>query len=274
MLVSNSRALPATLGVCLLGAFATAQAALIANWKFDETSGQTAVDSAGSSNGQLGSTTNVEASDPAINQTGVFGTAYTFSETEFDRVDASAHVSTFASLGTGSVTGWFNMTSTGRGAFFNFGEASSTDRLILETSGSGNVRLVIREGNVNLTEIASTSTSFDDGNWHHFAVIQDGSGSNLYVDGVDISVNTAANSAAWFDDITSPSTFTFGFETRSGSTFELNGSLDDFAVFDHALSTTELNNVINFGAENYAIPEPSSFALLSLTGLALLRRRR
>ena len=50
--------------------------------------------------------------------------------------------------------------------------------------------------------------------------------------------------------------------------------VNDVAVFDGVLTTTELENARDFGAVNFGVPEPSTSLLLGLTGLALLRRRR
>lgn len=258
----------------ILGLSSLVDAALVANWKLDETSGQSALDSAGTNHGVLGNTGGVDTSDPLINQAGVFGSAYTFNSLENDRVDVSSSISSFSGLSSGSITGWFNISSTNRGALLNFGETSTTDRMILEISGSGAIRLVIRVGNTNTTDLTTSSTSYEDGAWHHVALINDGTGTKLYIDKVEVALSSTINSSDWFSAIGAPNTMTLGYEQRVNGTFPLNGSLDDFAVFDHALTTTELNNVYSFGAENYAVPEPSAMALLGLAALLMSTRRR
>ena len=255
----------------------SANAALIANWKLDETSGQVAVDSISSNNGQLGTTAGVDLEDPTINQTGQFAKAYNFDSTENDRVDVSAHIASFSSLNSGTVTGWFNTSSTERGALFNFGEASTTDRLLLEMLPAGNVRFLVREANSNITDLTS-SGPFHDGGWHHFAVTNDGADTKLLIDKVEVPLSTNTDSAAWFNDVSSVSSFTFGYETRSNGQFPFNGLLDDFAVFDHVLTSQQLTNVFDLGAVNYNIPEPSTFALAAFGLLGLIgfgcRRKR
>ena len=250
-----------------------ADASMVSHWKLDETTGQTAVDSAGSSNGTLGSSGGVDTTDPAVNQPGVFGTAYTFTSDDGDRVVID-NLAPFTSVTTGSITGWFNTADTPRGALMNFGEASTTDRLIIEIVDGGNLRLVIRENNSNQTDLQTTAT-YEDGKWHHFAFLQDGVSATLYVDGSEVTaLDININSAAWFKTITGPSTMSIGWETRQNGQFPFNGSIDDLAIFDHVLSGQELANVIALGAENYNAPEPASLVLLGLGGLMIAIRRR
>jgi len=252
-----------------------ADASLVSHWKLDETSGQSALDSAGSSNGTLGASGGIDSADPAINQAGVFGTAYTFTSTENDRV-AVGNFAPFSALSTGSIAGWFKTTTTARGTLLKFGETSSDDRLIIEVMNNGRLNFVIREASTNLTNLQTTA-AYNNGQWNHFALVQGGAGTTLYVNGaqvtgLDLAVNT--NSSAWFNSVSSPTSMALGWETRPNGTIAYAGSLDDIAIFDHALSAGELNNVISQGAENYAVPEPASLALLGLGGVLVGWRRR
>ncbi|NQT37212.1 MAG: LamG domain-containing protein [Planctomycetes bacterium] len=260
-----------------------AEPGLVANWKFDETSGQVAVDSAGLSNGQLGNTAGVDTRDPTIDQLGKFGRAYSFDSSQNDLVALGANVGNFSGFDIGSITGWFNTNSTPRGALLSYRENSTNDRLILEMDVDGKLRFIVREANSNQTELKTIAT-FDDGEWHHMAVTQDGAATTLFVDGTEITAfDTSTNSGAWFDDITSANGMSIGWEGRANAAnVPFDGLLDDFAVFDVVLTTEQLSNVINFGAENFnaenvnIIPEPSTLALTTfgLLGLLAWRRRR
>lgn len=252
----------------------SADAGLVSHWELNEIVGQTAADSAGSSPGTLGFSGGVDSSDPTVNQVGQFGTAYAFDGAESDRV-AVGNLAPFSSLATGSITGWFNTAGETRGALLNFGEASTADRLIVEIIND-QLRLVVREADTNLIDLWTTATYAGDG-WHHFALTQNGLGADLFVDGSQVSggdLQASTNGAAWFSSITSPSTMTIGYETRVNGTNPYDGLIDDVAIFDHALNAQELASVIALGAENYAVPEPGSLALLGLGGLLVGYRRR
>ncbi|MEJ6648606.1 MAG: PEP-CTERM sorting domain-containing protein, partial [Akkermansiaceae bacterium] len=54
-----------------------------------------------------------------------------------------------------------------------------------------------------------------------------------------------------------------------GNNFFFDGNIDDVTIWDEALDGAAIQNIMN-----NSIPEPTSLGLLSLAGLALLRRRR
>jgi hypothetical protein len=98
--------------------------------------------------------------------------------------------------------------------------------------------------------------------WHHVIMtVSSGDGMKLYVDG-----NVAASNAAGtlFDNGTD---WWIGHDT-------FTGSFDDMAIWDGVLTSTEVGNAQLSGAASFAVPEPSTTALLGLGGLALILRRR
>ena len=94
----------------------------------------------------------------------------------------------------------------------------------------------------------------------------DGTNKNVFVDGV-LSVSQAGN------NITDP-TFDVivgghGRDAADPAGQSFNGLLDDVRIYDNALTASEIMD-----ARNSVIPEPSTFSLLGLAALGLIRRRR
>ena len=118
----------------------------------------------------------------------------------------------------------------------------------------------------SITESADGTIS--SGEWQHVAYTVDSTnGTTIYLNGNSVGTNptrTTHNPAANFNIGRSLST--------SPSWFD--GLIDDVAIFDGVLTSTELGNVKDLGAANFAVPEPSVAALLGLGSLGLLRRRR
>ena len=53
----------------------------------------------------------------------------------------------------------------------------------------------------------------------------------------------------------------------------LTGSIDEFRIYDNALSANDVQASFNAGPDTL-VPEPASLALLAIGGLTMLRRRR
>jgi hypothetical protein len=101
----------------------------------------------------------------------------------------------------------------------------------------------------------------DDGNFHHWVVISDGASTiSAYRDNVaQTDVSTGGN-------------FTINAigHAYNATTFSMNGQIDELYIFNEAIDATTVGNLFNTNT----IPEPATFALLALGGMAALRRRR
>ena len=111
------------------------------------------------------------------------------------------------------------------------------------------------------TSPSYTNGSYNDGDWHHVAcVAESDTVARIYVDGVD-DTNNIAKDRIGTGSNTAP--IILG-TTYNQSGFFLNGSMDEFAVFNYALSerqikqdiyngtttgkTADLNNISNLTA--------------------------
>lgn len=103
-----------------------------------------------------------------------------------------------------------------------------------------------------------------DSNWHQYAFVKDGANKTIYFDGAPIDVQGGANALLAFDELL------IGAEANNNNN-SFEGFIDDFAVFDTALTDQDVRDIFN-GAPIVApavIPEPASIAIWSLIGLGL-----
>ncbi len=250
------------LGVC------ASHAGLIAHYKFDETSGTTAADSSG--NGNTGTLTNMTGSEWT---TGMVGGALDFDGTN-DYVEVP-------SASTSSLSTNFTVAMWVKPASFVGGSSSGGPFLFHRpktTTGSfETIKVGLRTSSVidykiNNNGLDSPSSLLTLGSWSHIVALYDGSNQTIFVDGSQVA-NTARSGV--LEASTAPSYI--GVQQYNSSTFKqfLFGQVDDFRVYDHALSASEVSAL---AAGTSTAPEPASvfasLGLLSAAGCGLREWRR
>ena len=135
--------------------------------------------------------------------------------------------------------------------------------------------ILLHEGTLVLAPQRSGSDSlrtidtYNDGTWHHCVAVREGGtadGMRLFIDGLKVES---------FDDfsgegLTSPSSARIG--ARTSTTTGYKGMLDDFAIWDRALSDTEAASLFNA-----AVPEPSAMVLMFIfsgSSMFFFRKKR
>jgi uncharacterized protein (TIGR03382 family) len=185
--------------------------------------------------------------------------------------------------GTGdyTLTFWYRQQAAGSNRIFGAGargdDANNDDGLQLFMLGATGYELAVHDPAVADTNRLKLTTGaagiFDGTTWNHFAIIRDGTGLSLWVNGSEIGsgtlpdgYNIAVGSETYFRE----------------AAFGPNGSVtgaayDDAAIFKRALSGSEIGQIWNGGtggAIGSLVPEPSSAAVGMLVVAALFRRRR
>jgi hypothetical protein len=84
------------------------------------------------------------------------------------------------------------------------------------------------------------------GQWYHLTLRRQAGNLNFYVDGVQVGTTQSSTQNI------QPSTPTFiGHSAHAGATQFFNGKLDDFRVYNYALTTEQIKQVYNNGAVNF-----------------------
>ena len=164
-----------------------------------------------------------------------------------------------------TMTAWVNPNST---TSFNYVIGT-------QNSGNGGAFLRIDDGVAFVNLLPPAASKRASGGtipisvWSHIAVtVSSTAGLEIFVNGTSVATDPAGTGHTTF------SNFTIGARPDIPANNGFNGLIDDVAIFDGVLTSTELSNVISSGAANFSIPEPSALALIASLALLQLRRRR
>jgi hypothetical protein len=209
------------LAICFLFAVAWSEAGLIGYWNFDN-SGNLGADGSGTGNALSAN------GGAAYTATGKFGGGLSLNGT-------SAYLSKTSSvtnLPTGNspytISAWFKPTATGARGIIGWG-----------TFGVGRQVCALRLHNANdfrhywwAADLdAAANTNYSNGQWHHILAVYNGSTRALWYDGVLIGQDSPGTNSS------TNSNFGIG---RTNSTEYFQGTLDDVAVWNHALTNAEI----------------------------------
>lgn len=221
----------------------------IAHLNFDENTGTTANDTAGG-----GYTGTLAGSTLPLWQPGKISSALYFTGTDAALSRVTFTDDTFDSLANGTITFWFKPDGTGdsfQDIFFGgvSGGASNAfefayipgtpDKLEIYTVGcTPNVR--------GTASIPGTATDW------HFAAFTSTTGANaLYIDGAPVTVSYTAGSATddcFLSDISGAANTKYQIgRTQNLSSENYKGLVDDFKIYDYALSATQVAYEYNRG---------------------------
>ncbi|HUU18843.1 MAG TPA: LamG domain-containing protein [Sedimentisphaerales bacterium] len=213
----------------------TASAELVGWWKFDDGTGTTAVDSSGNGN------------DATVYGDPQWIDGWLDGALQFDGVDDYVDLpigSMIGSLTNSTFLIWANFANTG-GAWqriWDFGSGEQINMFLTPRIGTGDpMRFAITETSYADEDQTTAPATLASG-WHHVAVIIDidNNAHRLYLDGELVAENTDARY--------SPSTLgetTQNWLCRSQYAADgyFVGSLDDFQIYNHAMSANEIRTI-------------------------------
>ena len=202
-------------------------------WRLGTPTGTVESDWAGANDGTIGSAV-TPSSSSAISGDSTGSATVTGS--------ANSHLYTAASVPTTSAYSmelWFKTTTTSGGKLAGYGnvatgDSSNYDRHIYMTN-AGKIVYGNYDGG---TEIIQSSSSYNNGAWHHVVGTQSSSGMALYVDGNLIGTQAATTAQAY------SGFWRLGGDNLNGwpsqpSSENFAGQLDEFAVYPTALTATQ-----------------------------------
>ncbi len=192
------------------------------HWTFDEGSGSLAADSAGNAHGTIVSGAWTSGQD---------GSALLFNGQ-----------STKVTLGTGpslsgktdfTLSAWVKTTATAAGVIIQQRNGGFNGEYQFSVNANGTLGFMVY-GNSAYQFSFSGSRAINDGAWHHVAAVRSGTQGLLYVDG-----QLVGSASGTVRDLAAGIGVGIGADIRDNNKF-FKGALDEVAIYDVALSSTEI----------------------------------
>ena len=223
----------------LLTIGSTMQAAVVAHWSFDESSGTVVGDSARP--GSPGTVTNPLGGNANLNVVGQFGSGLNLSNgTDYVSVPRINMNNT-----SFTVAGWVNPTSLASGDEI-FGDWSNPWQVRLFLNSNGSVSVNARKAAVvaNLFAPTTAAGKVSVGNWSHVALTWDqtAQAAIIYVDGVQEAIQTGIAPPHALKD-GNHANYQIGWKRDDANHYD--GLMDELYVFDNALNVLDVNKLMN-----------------------------
>jgi len=163
---------------------------------------------------------------------------------QFDGVDDI--VQSLSIISINSVSLWFKPNSTvttgaGSGVLISFGTTDFRNAVYLGSNFSAisNELITITDQSLNYSYYAQASGTIDT-NWHHLAVVHDGSKYQVYLDGSSVTTTGAT-------PLMTSQQITIGARGRTDGSIAsyFNGKIDEVAIWNTALSSDAVQEIYN-----------------------------
>lgn len=212
---------------------------LVGYWSFNDATSTQATDFSGRGNTGVLNTFSAPATASSGWGLGKFGSALKFDgSSDYVAINGVADDVTSTSF---AVSTWVKCSANGDYTVWGTNNSTASQNktgLFIDTGGN----LYVWDGSNEAAEITG-SVSMCNNAWHHTVYTRTGSTGTLYIDGVSQGTHTAG------DTFASNDLWAIGVEWEPGLAliFYLNGSIDDFRVYNRPLSGTEVLNLYNSG---------------------------
>ncbi len=169
----------------------------------------------------------------------------------------ASNFSGLANKNSGSFSLWFKTTNTTTNAgkcIFSIPYSSSGNGFDVYINNS--TSLVSYLKTTTFTTTTTSTITYGDGNWHHVAVVYDGSTHKIYFDTVDVT-NTSTQTPSGAISASTVNTVEIG---RFGTSYqnEFNGQIYGVSIFDYALSASQITTL--YGSSSTGVGDPMSLS--------------
>jgi hypothetical protein len=180
---------------------------------------------------------------------------------DFDGNIQRVTVSNFSGLAnknSGSFSLWFKTTNTTTNAgkcIFSIPYSAGNNGFDLYINNSTSLKSYLKT--TTFTTTTTNTITYGDGNWHHVAVVYDGSTHKIYFDTIDVT-NTSAPTPSGAIAASTVNTLEIGRFSSSYAN-EFNGQIDGVAIFNYALSESQVTTLYGTGSaigNPMALPSP------------------
>ena len=158
-------------------------------------------------------------------------------------------------IGTGeyTVSLWFN-TTTGLTEDFPYiyalGTSSNYQAFGLSNRSGNTYKLRINNNSGgSYSQDVSATLNISAGTWYHIVITRSGNTMNLYLDG-NTTPYLSLNSSEVGSNTLNNTEFKIGFGDQAASTRFFGGNLDEFAIWDTALTSTQVSEIYNATGTN------------------------
>jgi PKD repeat protein len=226
-------------------------------WRLDETSGSSVLDS--SSSGQDGAVLAGVTWGAAGSPASALNRAATLNGSS----GAIVSRETSTAPKTYSTELWFKTNTTRGGRLIGFGSSSSTT--LSSASSSDRQVCMLNNGRLQFgtsgaaRNLAETTTSYNNNQWHHVVATQGADGMKLYVDGVQVATNAATDAASYTGYWRVGGDRCYGGQTSN----YLAGTVDEAAVYATALTGAQVRS--HYEAAGGAVPNQAPTAAFTST---------
>ena len=202
----------------------------VAYYRLGESSGSTASDETGSYDG-------VYYNSPTLGVTGALSgdtdTAVRFDDASSQRMTAAGTSSVLSGATEFSVEFWLNRDTVNNKVIPFSTFSSSLEGIVVQARDTGELQCFYYYDSSNADAVFS-GTTYGSGTWNHVVVTKDASNLKIYVDGVEKGAVSSSGSVSGGQD------WTLGARDNGGFERFLDGILDEVAIYDYALSLSQI----------------------------------